>query len=373
MVFFSKLFFLTSYGNIASMHESMEGLKDAAQTHLGDIKSINRAIKSNETSEICYGIEEFDELCEILTSSDLSFRLNPRSHSNIIKLREQLEGQPLPLLKDMFPLAPNRASEALDPDILETFVGIRQKIASGEMQMDASSPKKESDSLVALLIDGYGIFIENHFKKPGLADTFSLAFREALYKIKPLDDGEGLYPRYYFRLWPYVSADIVKNRDKYSSSIKEEIEKNILKQKSKAIGEELQEAYNDFEGERFEDSRKQCRGAYNFAYTIVLAADKTNDETVVDSLGNVLKVIAKWSNAGSNAWELRRVIRRADNETLVNIFSLITRIAYRYPDGINNKGNIRLIDADGLFCADDEDKERQLGFITEGLEYLLKA
>lgn len=110
--------------------------------------------------------------------------------------------------------------------------------------------------------------------------------------------------------------------------------------------------------ERNEHLKPQCEGPYNFGMTIRHAYNMTHDPEAVGAVTKVLVKIADWPSAGSCAWELRRFIRRANSEQVVEYLGVINEMVERFPERLHG----------GLFLSMDDLYWQGSGAVPEEIE-----
>lgn len=98
------------------------------------------------------------------------------------------------------------------------------------------------------------------------------------------------------------------------------------------ILEKMRTMYDESPTERSEYFKEQCRGGYNFAKTIELVVDRTNDAQILKSVYETLDSIADCPRAGSVAWEMRRFIRYAPPHMIAKFSELIKELAETHAD-----------------------------------------
>jgi len=84
--------------------------------------------------------------------------------------------------------------------------------------------------------------------------------------------------------------------------------------------------------ERCEHSKSRCHGGYNFGMTMRQVFKSTMDAKAIGSVAQVLLKIADWSSAGSCVWEMRRFIRRATADQVVEFAGLVGEMVEKFPE-----------------------------------------
>ncbi|MBU1032178.1 hypothetical protein KKE03_04650 [Patescibacteria group bacterium] len=108
-------------------------------------------------------------------------------------------------------------------------------------------------------------------------------------------------------------------------------------------------------GKKYEHSKKQCQGGYNFGMTVKQVWESTKSETAVAAVAGVLYDITKWHAAGSIAWELRRFVRRATTEQTIEYAQLLQQVVRR--DGRRLRKEPAFIGMDDVFWNGDLGEE----------------
>lgn len=156
-------------------------LRFEAARHLRGTENIRSALLwiSRNPDALQERVTEFDRACQLLNSvlgASLDFTYYIRgNYQGVIDLQEALQGQPISPLRHLV-----RDDQTSTEFAYQTFHEIQTKIISGEWEF----PKKVTDPqklVSAMLIEGYGLFLEKKHNTPGLARKFIVAFEEVLW------------------------------------------------------------------------------------------------------------------------------------------------------------------------------------------------
>lgn len=124
-------------------------------------------------------INEFDLVCEDMNSLFSSTQDNGR-FGNVISLKEKLSGNKVLKLSEL--TGGLKADGPIPLSTIEdTFKDIDQLTKTGEWKFPTSIIDNPNQLASALLIEGYGLLLEKHFGKKGLARVFVLSFEEVLW------------------------------------------------------------------------------------------------------------------------------------------------------------------------------------------------
>ncbi len=104
-------------------------------------------------------------------------------------------------------------------------------------------------------------------------------------------------------------------------------ESNKIEKKYFLLGEKLAKQYNNSLVKRREYFNERCRGGPNFASTLYLVLEKTNDEKIIRKVYDFLEAITDFQNAGSISWEMRRYIRKAPLDLIEKFIDVSDKIA----------------------------------------------
>lgn len=124
-------------------------------------------------------IKEFDLVCEDINSLFSSTQDSGR-FGNVISLKEKLSGNKVLKLSELTGGLKTDESVPLST-IEDAFKDIDQLTKSGEWRFPTSIIDNPNQLASALLIEGYGLLLEKHFGKKGLARVFVLSFEEVLW------------------------------------------------------------------------------------------------------------------------------------------------------------------------------------------------
>lgn len=81
--------------------------------------------------------------------------------------------------------------------------------------------------------------------------------------------------------------------------------------------------YDESPVERRKYSRGVCNGGFNFGKTVCWVVDYSARPEALESIASALEAIAKWSNAGSMAWEMRRFIKGSSMRGYNNVRDVV--------------------------------------------------
>ena len=165
-------------------HTPDQLLRLQATLNLRRHEGIRRALfwyKENP-QELSKRTEEFDEVMEALTKRLAGQDIDPEKYQHAAQLRNLLQERKLASLKELASL-----SQKGKLSFAET-TGILASINEAFQQIDTLLPKEwawasnlsPQQTASGLLIEGYGLMAENHYRLPGLRRAFVMAFEEEL-------------------------------------------------------------------------------------------------------------------------------------------------------------------------------------------------
>ncbi|MBI1919183.1 hypothetical protein HYS29_01190 [Candidatus Microgenomates bacterium] len=155
-------------------------LKSEAVARLGSLPGTKSALDffDNNPSELESRVNEFEVIIWGLNSLLIFPSTDFSVFINVGNLREMMPPQSaIPSLADIYSERRRRSrTRALVARSLEE---IEQNAANGEWQFPRIDPQPGRQAS-GLLIEGFGLFLEKYYNKPGLARTFVLAFEEVV-------------------------------------------------------------------------------------------------------------------------------------------------------------------------------------------------
>ncbi len=328
-----------------------EFLLDTTSKHLGEFPGISRTVdwigSQHPFDLFTRDIYSIDRLISKVNQRLKKSDIDPGYQVYLGKLHQE-SLHPLPLIEDIFSLASlskGKGKKAVVQAAKETLKEFKAKLVLGQWQIPTDGQLRTDSLAEILLLEGYGLFLEKYWQRLGIAVTCSLALREAIYTI---DIGNGYTdPLLLFRnnILPWVYAE----RHLFSNGLQKKLDGIVLGWQVTDYREQLRVNYNAFEGYRPLARRTQI-GSENFASALDLAFKKSDrNRDIVEAVRDALMGIAQWPLAGVISWELRRIIRRADPETIVTIADLLSKLADKFPAGRKKGDNIYPLTGDSVY------------------------
>ena len=183
--------------------------------YLRHTEGIRNALKwaHQNPMELEKRLEEFDVVLATL-NYHYPENLDPNRYAGVIAFRNHAGGATLPSLSDLFlkgkkgrndDVAKQYESQGpLYPTIQYSFEQIASLIKERNWQFPHQLTDNPNLLISALLIEGYGVFVEKYLKKEDLARTFVIAFEEILYSFH--QEGSTLYPD--IRFSPTIAQEL---------------------------------------------------------------------------------------------------------------------------------------------------------------------
>lgn len=132
---------------------------------------------------------------------------------------------------------------------------------------------------------------------------------------------------------------------------------------------QLRSQYDSYQGIRHEHLKEQCLGGDKFGWTVKHTWKRTKgDMKAVAAVTGVLYDIAKWPASGSIAWELRRFVKNATPDQIVEYAQLLSEVV-RNDNGLFKDGSA-FINMDDVFwngsgaCQNEIDRFKRVHFPT---------
>lgn len=157
-------------------------LRRGARLHLSDIPNVSQALTEIDVNPGEYNlrIREFD-IAIAAFNLLVDAESNPgEEYLNLLRVRRTVDGYPLPTFQSALRSLLRDGDRHIFSAAAETFADINTKTETGEWKFpsEVTDPNRLTS---ALLIEGYGLFLERLYNKPGLARSFVLGFEEVLW------------------------------------------------------------------------------------------------------------------------------------------------------------------------------------------------
>lgn len=149
-----------------------------ADVHLTSTPNIESTVNNIRRSPEDFNarIGEFSEGVETLSTELSSSNTDRMDYFNVFRLRNELEGRPLPTLAGIIDTKDRLALSVAQ----DTFRDINERINRGEWQFP-TQVTDQGQLTSGLLIEGYGLFLKKLYDTPELSRVFVLAFEEVLW------------------------------------------------------------------------------------------------------------------------------------------------------------------------------------------------
>lgn len=156
---------------------------------IGNIRNAWRWIRQNPEG-FAVRVYEFNNAQKRMNEILMGPLLNLNLYGNVLALRDNIGGKDTPLMLDeaigMYgPAAIASGFGYYNLKVHDTFRLIADKTASEEWKFATSITDNPNQLASALLIEGYGLFIEQLYETPLLGKKFVLGIEEVLFNTQP--------------------------------------------------------------------------------------------------------------------------------------------------------------------------------------------
>lgn len=234
-------------------------LRYEAATRLGDIDNLRSAALwiSQNPQGLSTRVQEFEEAIGVLNQMIIDPNLDAAFYQNVGRLKGlMLYAGDTPLtLQEAFEMHDSFRSgddyESMGDYVQGAFEKIKQKTVSGEWQFPHEITDNPNQLASAMLIEGYGVFIEDFEEVPGYARNFVLALEEVLLTHDPnsrlLKDVIGWMKEESADFSPEMAAQIMDFKETECGPLEEEVAYLNMKFKNGASAHEVLDQIRRFE------------------------------------------------------------------------------------------------------------------------------
>lgn len=162
-------------------HSPGEILRYEAKTKLGNTENVDNALRwiKNNPEGFAKRIDEFDDVLDGFNDIIKSDSIDINFFGGARRLKENFQIDGLPNIKELIGTE-STGSPIPYSEIESTYKNIDTLIKEKKWEFPTSITNNPNRLTSGLLIEGYGLLIENHYDKKGLARDFVLSFEEVM-------------------------------------------------------------------------------------------------------------------------------------------------------------------------------------------------